>query len=143
MTKLTATLAMLALLLAGGFVAYAAQAEDAASETKPGEGIAWQSDVPEDADRPTMLYFTATWCGPCQTMKKEAWGDPEVIAAAASYTPVKVDIDERPEVAGKHEIRGVPTVLLLSKDGKELDRMVGYGPGMQGKVRDFLAKHAG
>ena len=142
MRKLTAALS-LAAVLAGCAVLVFATTSTADEAAESGEAhIDWQQQLPESADKPLLIYFTATWCGPCQTMKKEAWSNDAVVKAASPYTPVMIDIDEQPEVAEKHNLDGVPTVILMSKDGQELDRMVGYGPGMQGEVAAFLAKNA-
>ena len=144
MRKLTAALSLAAVLAGCAVLVFAttSTADEAKAESGDVAHIDWQPQLPEAADKPLMVYFTATWCGPCQTMKKEAWSNDAVVKAASPYTPVMIDIDEQPEVAEAHNLDGVPTVILMSKDGQELDRMVGYGPGMQGKVAAFLSKNA-
>ncbi|WP_421863139.1 thioredoxin family protein [Motiliproteus sp.] len=73
-----------------------------------------------------LVYFSATWCGPCQTM------GPIVERLAADYeqslTTFKADVDEVPELAGRYGLRGVPTLLLL-KQGRVVDGQVGAMPG--------------
>jgi thioredoxin 1 len=75
-----------------------------------------------DAKGYILLDFFAEWCGPCKQMT------PNLEALSAEMHEVtiyKVNIDDNHEVATKHTIRSVPTLIFL-KDGKILDRKVGY-----------------
>ncbi|XP_078432638.1 tetraticopeptide domain-containing thioredoxin [Wolffia australiana] len=89
------------------------------------------------AARLTVIYFTATWCGPCRLM------GPVYTGLAAEYPSVmflKVDIDELAEVAQRWAVTGVPAFFLL-KDGKEVDRLVGADKvGLEKKVALLAGK---
>lgn len=71
--------------------------------------------------RLVILYFTATWCGPCRFIS------PLYTSLAAKYAKVvflKVDIDEGRDVAARWNISSVPTFFFI-RNGKEVDKVVG------------------
>jgi thioredoxin-like negative regulator of GroEL len=87
------------------------------------EIIPWRTDFTaaqdeaSKASKPRLLYFTATWCGPCQRMKATTWSDTTVEAALQKYVPVKIDIDEHPDLARQYRIEAIPTMVLVGTDG--------------------------
>lgn len=88
------------------------------------------------SNRPVCVQFSASWCGPCQRLKAETLNDPAVkkyLRENAIY--VYIDGDEHPADVRKYRINGYPTTLVLSSDGKELGRIVGFRP-----VRQFLSE---
>ena len=74
------------------------------------------------SDKPVLVDFTATWCGPCKQIAPMI--DELADEAAGQFKIAKLDIDEAPNTAAKLGIRGVPT-LVAFKDGKEIHRHVG------------------
>ena len=75
----------------------------------------------------SSLYFTATWCGPCQmfhqkdmpVLRKSGWTDADVL---------EVDVDANPEKFGKYAT-GNPQLIpyfVITKNGVAVDSKVGY-----------------
>ena len=79
-----------------------------------------------NSDKPVLLDFWASWCGPCR-MQGPIF---ESVAEDLSATPAKffkVNVDEAPEIAGRFGVQSIPTLLVL-KDGVEADVSVGVTP---------------
>jgi len=89
------------------------------------------------ADKPVLVDFFAEWCGPCQVAAPVL--DELADEAAGKYEVVKVDVDQSQELAGKHGVMSIPTVILFNK-GEEVERKIGFG-GKQG-YQDLLSKAA-
>jgi thioredoxin len=79
-------------------------------------------DMLADSDRPVLVDFYATWCGPCQMMAKNL--EQANAQLQGKLKIVKLDTDRYPEIASKYQIQALPT-LVFFKDGKSIDRVEG------------------
>jgi len=89
-----------------------------------------------DSTVPTLVDFWAPWCGPCKSLS------PVLEEIANEYKGrvkvVKVNTDENQDVAMKHNVRSIPTVLLY-KDGRIVEQIVGALPKRH--FVDMVQKH--
>ncbi|WP_310560642.1 thioredoxin [Flavobacterium sp.] len=74
------------------------------------------------SEKPVLIDFFATWCGPCKTLApilkqvKDNLGE--------GITVLKIDVDKNQQLASKYQVRGVPTMILF-QNGKQLWRQSG------------------
>ena len=83
--------------------------------------------VKKSQDANLIIYYGATWCGPCRAMA------PTLGQLESVINIIKVDIDDCTTLANGEGIRAVPT-LIQYKNGLEVNRIVG------GKSKDEIVK---
>jgi thioredoxin 1 len=96
----------------------------AGQNTKPTTDQSFEKDVLQSSV-PVLVDFWAEWCGPCKALGPKL----EEIAGEMKdkITIAKLNVDENPTMPAKYGVRGIPT-LILFKDGKEVDQIVGNHP---------------
>eukprot|EP00658_Telonema_sp_P-2_P018075 TRINITY_DN1707_c0_g1_i1.p1 TRINITY_DN1707_c0_g1~~TRINITY_DN1707_c0_g1_i1.p1 ORF type:complete len:128 (-),score=29.61 TRINITY_DN1707_c0_g1_i1:427-810(-) len=79
---------------------------------------AFTEHVSSNSKSKQLVYFTASWCGPCQVVAPtiEALSD----QYAESVDILKVDVDNNPELSGQFEVTAVPMFVLLTRNGDAL-----------------------
>jgi thioredoxin 1 len=83
------------------------------------------------SDKPVLVDFGASWCGPCQQM------GPVFEKISSGFTDVKfakLDVQANQEIAKKYDVMGIPC-LILFVNGKEKDRITGFQPEEQLKEK--------
>ena len=77
----------------------------------------------DESKLPTVIDFSATWCGPCKMFAPIFHESEKKYEGKVSF--VTVDIDEHKALAEQFGIEAVPTIVLLDANGKEVRRLVG------------------
>lgn len=74
---------------------------------------------------PVVVDFWAEWCGPCRMMAPVLDQLSEELKGRVSFA--KLNVDENPEISGRYEIEGIPTLVVFG-GGEEIGRIVGFAP---------------
>ena len=74
-----------------------------------------------NSEKPILVDFYATWCGPCQMLGPIL---EEIVSEIEKFDIAKINIDENQELAIENEIEVVPTILIY-KNGQVVERVEG------------------
>lgn len=96
----------------------------------------FQAELSNSGASLVVVYFTASWCGPCQRI------GPHFESLSNKYTQaifLKVDIDQCRETAESHHVSAVPTFIFFRSKAK-LSTLRGADPAtLEAKIQELLA----
>ena len=80
-----------------------------------------------NSDKPVLLDFFASWCGPCRMVSPIL---DEIAEEREDIKVCKVNVDEEPELAAKYQVMSIPTLMVI-KDGQIVNQSLGAKPKAQ------------
>jgi thioredoxin 2 len=94
------------------------------------------------ASIPVLVDLWAPWCGPCKMIEPVLRDLART--RAGELKVVRVNVDDEPAIAERFQVRGIP-LLVLTRDGRELDRLTGAAPRpqLEAWLQERLAAQAG
>lgn len=128
-TIIPAFLVVSAVLFAAGCNGGTSVADESAGE------ISWHKDLEsakaaaKERDTIIMVDVYTDWCGWCKKLDKEVYTQSDVVRFSDTLVNLKVNAEDNAggtALAREHGVSGYPTILFLTSDGEEIDRIGGY-----------------
>lgn len=138
--------ARLVCLLCLGPAAALAPGQERPRQERTGAAKSWSDDLPaalkeaQKSGKPVLVDVGATWCGACQKLDG-SFRDAGVLSVLnANFVAVRLDADRDAEWVQRHNVTSLPTMLVLSADGRELARKRSYQTPAE--LKQWLAQQA-
>lgn len=100
----------------------------------------------KETGKPAILVFSASWCPPCQMMKKDVYPSAAVQPLHDKFIWAYLDADDdsNKKAMEKYGVNGIPHIEFLNAAGESIGKQVGGGDaaGFAKKLEDILAKAA-
>lgn len=95
---------------------------EVAAESSPASAAAAVADLGLSTSGPTVVHFSAPWCGPCDRVRRLV---EQVCDDMGDVAHVEVDIDANPAAARQFAVLSLPTTLIFDVDGRQRYRSSG------------------
>jgi thiol-disulfide isomerase/thioredoxin len=124
----TSVVAVIAVLIAAFGVAYvinrliALRAGLKDTPLSAGSTVVDTSDLGLSGTGPTVVHFSAAWCGPCAVVRRVV---DEVCKELPQVAHVEIDMDANPDAARRLSVLSLPTTFIFDADGRQRYRAAG------------------
>ena len=102
----------------------------------------WNEAAFQDSRRdqkPVLLTLSATWCHWCHVMDQTSYADSQIIGLVNSrFVPVRVDVDQRPDISHRYNQGGFPSVAVLNGNAELIAGSV-YAPVPESACPEAMA----
>lgn len=85
-------------------------------------GVSDSAGLDLSTSGPTIVHFTAAWCGPCAAVRRVIQ---QVLADLPQVTHLEVDMDANPVAARQLSVLSLPTTFIFDADGRQRYRSAG------------------
>jgi thiol-disulfide isomerase/thioredoxin len=105
------------------------------------KGIAWATSFEaaraqaKTQNKVIMIDFYTDWCSACKLLDAEIYPDAEVVKASRNFVNVKVNAEQRTDIAQQYGVTAFPTILWIRADGVPVLRQ----DGVSSQTSDFVA----
>ena len=81
------------------------------------------------SQRPVLIDLYTDWCGWCKVLDEKTFSVDKVQKVLKDKTiPIKVDFDNNKKLVEQYKIKGIPCLIFVDGEGKEVGRIVGFKP---------------